>query len=98
MSFIRALPLARRAAVSAAPRFARAYSAQAAAPSGGAGKTLFVAALAAGAGAAGYHFYAEGQSKSLPSDVLDSLRVQMRRELGTTPTWTPRLRSCLWNT
>lgn len=66
MSLIRALPLARRA-ISAAPRFsARAYSAQASAPSGGAGKTLFVAALAAGAGAAGYHFYADSQSKFSP--------------------------------
>lgn len=41
----------------------RSYSSQAA-PSGGAGKSLFIAALAAGAGAAGYHFYAESQSKS----------------------------------
>ncbi|KAF9309396.1 heme peroxidase [Podila horticola] len=66
MSLIRALPLARRA-ISAAPRFsARAYSAQASAPSGGAGKTLFVAALAAGAGAAGYHFYADSQKSTLP--------------------------------
>jgi len=66
MSFIRALPLARRAAISAAPRIsARAYSAQASS-SGGAGKTLFVAALAAGAGAAGYHFYADSQKSTLP--------------------------------
>lgn len=69
MSFIRALPLARRAAISAAPRIsARAYSAQASS-SGGAGKTLFVAALAAGAGAAGYHFYADNQSKFRPSSI-----------------------------
>ncbi|KAG0074444.1 heme peroxidase [Podila epicladia] len=66
MSFIRALPLARRAAVSAAPRFSRAYSAQTAAPSGGAGKNLLVAVLAAGAGATGYHFYADSQKSTLP--------------------------------
>ncbi|KAF9404002.1 heme peroxidase [Podila epigama] len=70
MSFIRALPLAaaaRRAAVSAAPRFTtRAYSAQASSSSGGAGKTLLVAALAAGAGAAGYHFYRENEKSTLP--------------------------------
>lgn len=42
----------------------RSYSSQAAPSSGGAGKSLVIAALAAGAGAAGYHFYAESQSKS----------------------------------
>ncbi|KAF9924184.1 heme peroxidase [Linnemannia zychae] len=58
--------VARRAvAVQTFRNTARAYSSQAA-PSGGAGKTLFVAALAAGAGAAGYRFYLEGQKSSLP--------------------------------
>ncbi|KAG0060057.1 hypothetical protein BGZ90_004181, partial [Linnemannia elongata] len=40
---------------------ARSYSSQAAPSSGGAGKSLVFAALGAGAGAAGYHFYAESQ-------------------------------------
>ncbi|KAF9095419.1 heme peroxidase [Mortierella sp. AM989] len=60
--------VARRAATTTSVRFAaRSYSSQASAPSGGFGSKLVFAALGAGAGAAGYHFYLEGEKSTLPT-------------------------------
>ncbi|KAF9182079.1 heme peroxidase [Haplosporangium sp. Z 27] len=60
--------VARRAVTTSSVRAAtRAYSSQAAAPSGGFGSKLVFAAIGAGAGAGAYHFYLQNEGSSLPA-------------------------------
>ncbi|KAK3806711.1 MAG: heme peroxidase [Benniella sp.] len=62
--------VARRAATISSTRVAaRAYSSQASSGGSGFGSSLIVAAIAAGVGAGGYHFYLESQKSTLPAVV-----------------------------
>lgn len=53
----------RAAAISSTRVVARAYSSQASSGGSRIGSTLAIAAIAAAAGAGGYHFYLENESK-----------------------------------